>query len=374
MQNDPVKRGVSQLTSTMAPVNSYNEWDPLEEVIVGRVDGAMVPAWDVIDAATIPPGAVETFTQAVGQRGQPYAPELVQAAQNCLAELIHILEAEGVTVRRPDPMNFAAPFRTPAWEVKNGFNAANPRDVFLVVGDEIIEAPMVDRGRYFETWPYRTLLKDYLRAGARWTAAPRPQLLDAQYDSTYRVPTGNEAMRYVITEFEPVFDAADFIRCGRDIFVQKSHVTNSLGITWLRRHLGETYRIHEIETCYRQAMHIDTSFMPLAPGKVLVNPEYVPIEKLPGILRSWDILECPPPVITPKNRQGYVSKWGCVNVLMLDEKRMLVEKAQEPLIQKLKTWGFEPIPCSFEDYYVFGGSFHCCTLDVRRKGTLQSYF
>ena len=26
-------------------VNAHNEWDPLEEVIVGIVDGAMIPPW-----------------------------------------------------------------------------------------------------------------------------------------------------------------------------------------------------------------------------------------------------------------------------------------------------------------------------------------
>ena len=30
--------------------------------------------------------------------------------------------------------------------------------------------------------------------------------------------------QFVTTEFEPCFDAADFIRAGRDIFVQRSHV------------------------------------------------------------------------------------------------------------------------------------------------------
>ena len=35
---------------------------------------------------------------------------------------------------------------------------------------------------------------------------------------------------------KPVFDAADFFRCGRDIFVTRSNVTNLMGIEWLRRH------------------------------------------------------------------------------------------------------------------------------------------
>ena len=61
-------------------------------------------------------------------------------------------------------------------------------------------------------------------------------------------------------------------------------------------------------------------------------------------------------------------------MLMLDEERVVVERRQEPLIEKLKEWGFKPIPCSFEAYYPFMGSFHCATLDVRRRGGLKSYF
>ncbi len=34
-------------------VNAHNEWDPLEEVIVGVVEGAMVPPWDTAVEATL---------------------------------------------------------------------------------------------------------------------------------------------------------------------------------------------------------------------------------------------------------------------------------------------------------------------------------
>lgn len=356
------------------PVNSYNEWDLLEEVIVGRVEGAILPSWDVVEKVAAPPGSWESIEQIIGEKGAPYSQELVEAAQRCLKEFIHILEAEGITVRRPDLLNHGAPYSTPAWQVQSGFSAANPRDVFLVIGNEIIEAPMTDRGRYFETWAYRSLLKEYFKAGARWTAAPKPQLLDAQFNWDYQIPAPDEEMRYIITEFEPTFDAADFVRCGRDLFAIKSHVINDLGITWLQRHLGDDYRIHQIETLYRHAMHIDTTLMPLAPGKILVNPEFLDLAKLPSLFRTWDVLIAPRPVYTSKNRQGIISKWGSMNVLMLDEKRVVVEKSQEPMIQALKSWDFEPIPCAFEDFYIFGGSFHCSTLDIRRRGELQSYF
>jgi glycine amidinotransferase len=234
----------------------------------------------------------------------------------------------------------------------------------LIIGDEIIETHTAWRSRYFELNAYRSLFKEYFTKGARWTSAPKPELRDDLYGQNFKVPAENEPIRYVINEFEPVFDA----------FVTKSNVTNSSGITWLRRHLGQKYNIHEIETRCRTPMHIDSTFMPLAPGKVLVNPEYLDLNKLPKILKSWDTLVAPEPEPNPGYLLSMCSKWISLNVLMLDEKRVVVEKSQQSLIKALKDWGFEPIPCSFMHYGLFGGSFHCASLDIRRTGTLQSYF
>jgi len=33
--------------SELPVVNSYNEWDTLEEVVVGVIDGATVPSWHI---------------------------------------------------------------------------------------------------------------------------------------------------------------------------------------------------------------------------------------------------------------------------------------------------------------------------------------
>ena len=70
--------------------------------------------------------------------------------------------------------------------------------------------------------------------GAKWTTAPKPQMSDDLYDFAY--PMSNIEDRYklaaegkfVTTEFEPCFDAADFTRAGRDIFVQRSQVRCAL--------------------------------------------------------------------------------------------------------------------------------------------------
>jgi glycine amidinotransferase len=59
---------------------------------------------------------------------------------------------------------------------------------------------------------------------------------------------------------------------------------------------------------------------------------------------------------------------------MLDEHRVIVEKQDELMIRALKDFGFQPILCNFRNFNTFGGSFHCATLDIRRRGELQSYF
>jgi len=53
---------------------------------------------------------------------------------------------------------------------------------------------------------------------------------------------------------------------------------------------------------------------------------------------------------------------------------VIVCREEQRLIRTLKAWGFSPIPCSFYDFETIGGDFHCASVDVRRRGLLQSYF
>jgi glycine amidinotransferase len=349
------------------PVSSYNEWDLLEEVIVGVVDGAAFPPYHIAVEAPLPDNQRATFRQ---HAGQPFPAEQIALAKQELAEFVHVLEGEGVRVRRPVPSDQLHEYGGPGW-TSTGLYDAMPRDVLLVIGDEIIECPLAWRSRHYGTAAFKPLLKEYFKQGARWTSAPSPELKDELYDYEWSEPHDGDPARFVITEFEPTFDAADFIRCGRDIIGQKSNVTNEFGIEWLRRHLGDTYRLHVFEFNDSHPMHIDATLVPLAPGKLLINPERVP--EVPKIFRGWDVFHAPQPVIPDDHTLYMTSKWINMNILSLDEKRIVVERQDEPMIAALKSWGFTPVPCSFRNFNTFGGSFHCATLDVRRRGKLESY-
>lgn len=356
-------------------VNSHNEWDALQEVIVGRVEGATVPQFEAgvkVDASP----RYWQFFQELG--GQSFPEDLVTAAAKELNEFCSVLEAEGVTVRRPDITNFSQPYKTPDFE-SSGMYATMPRDILIVVGNEIIEAPMAWRSRFFEYRAYRSLIKDYFRQGAKWTTAPKPSMSDDLYDFEFAAqsPEEQEALvaqgHYVTTEFEPCFDAADIVRFGRDLFIQRSHVTNQMGIEWLRRHLGTEYRVHLIKFKDLNPMHIDASLVPLKPGLALINPNRPPVESRLFQEAGWDLVEAAFPTTPNTWNLPIASKWISMNLLSIDTERIIVERQEEPTQKLLKDLGFKVIPVDFRHVYSFGGSFHCTTCDIRRDGQLESY-
>lgn len=59
-------------------VNSHTEWDPLEEVIVGRVDDATIPEWHVSGKAVWP---AKHWDMYKNRAGQSFPKELVQKGE-----------------------------------------------------------------------------------------------------------------------------------------------------------------------------------------------------------------------------------------------------------------------------------------------------
>jgi len=353
-------------------INAHNEWDPLEEVIVGIVDGATIPPWETATPAVVHHEHLLEFYRLNG--GRPWPQEMLDAAQKDIDEFVHILEAEGVIVRRPSLYETRKSFSTPDFECQSSCGALMPRDVLVVIGDQIIEAPMGWRSRYHENHAYKKLCKEYFQQGARWVSAPRPQLGRASYEQDFAPPHENEPMHTVLTEFEPLFDAADLIKCGTDIFIAQSSTCNRSGIDWLERHLGDLYTVHEVEVFDTHPIHIDATFYPLAPGKLLINPER--IKNVPEIFEQsgWDILVCPEPNMPDSQPMYTCSKWLNMNVLLLDEERVIVSKGEDDLIKAFIKWGFKPIECNFYNFESIAGGLHCASLDIRRRGELQSYF
>ena len=69
---------------------------------------------------------------------------------------------------------------------------------------------------------------------------------------------------------EPTFDAADIIRCGRDVFVLHGQTCNLAGFDWIERQLRRRgLRAHLLHMPnILNPSHIDASILPLRPGLV----------------------------------------------------------------------------------------------------------
>ena len=144
------------------------------------------------------------------------------------------------------------------------------------------------RCRYFEYLAYWPLMKQYFDEDPEflWTQAPRPRLTDASYKHNYYdekitleerlVRTANKD--FVTTEVEPMWDAADLMRMGKDIFIQHGLTTNRTAMEWFQRYYPE-YRIHAMNfPGDPYPIHIDATFVPLRPGLIINNPHRHPAE------------------------------------------------------------------------------------------------
>jgi len=366
--------------ATKTVVNSWNEWDPLKHVIVGRADDCHIPPEEPALDAKVPEDS--DMRGQWGRRPQ----ETIDRANELLDTFAALLEKRGVRVDRPTPIDHSEPVTTPDFRTGSQFGCMPPRDVLLTVGSEMLEATMSYRCRWFEYLNYRPLMQRYFDEDPnfRHASAPKPRLTDADYHPDYlsdkigvekRLKWAAEKF-FVTTEEEPLFDAADVLRFGRDLVVQHGFTTNLKGIEWLRRHYRD-HRVHAVNfPGDPYPIHIDATFTPLRPGLILNNPQ----RRLPDAQREmfarngWEIVDAAQPAHNAPPPLCYSSTWLSMNVLVLDPKTVCVEASEVYQMEQMDKLGLEVVPVELRDAYAFGGGLHCCTADVYREGTCEDYF
>lgn len=358
----------SRVTATgVKAVNSWDEFSTLREVIVGDATHSRMPAQTDPSAwlncyPELPRSELERF-----QSGH-FPQRVIEETNEDLADLVTTLRDMGIVVHQPSPVDTEQEYGGLGWR-SQGRTSYCPRDLTLVIGSTIIEVPSPVRARYFEIFGMRELFQDYMLRGAQWLAAPRPQLRDELF------PT-DAADSPVLGEAEPVFEAANVLRLGRDVFYQVSRSGNELGLLWLHstlQLLGDI-RVHPLRGLY-QGTHIDSTICFLRPGLVMLNPERIRPDTIPAPLRGWDVIWCPPieepaPPVLPHTLS---TPWVGMNLLMVNPQMAVVDRNQTNLMRLLEAKGITVVPRRLRHSRVLGGGFHCVTLDTVRDGGPESY-
>jgi len=379
-------------------VNAWNEWDPLKRLILGRPEGTQVSAWEPGIYSHQPEGGFPH-----GAYGM-YPQDDVDEANEQMDYLVKVLEERGIIVDRVTVHpSYLRPTGngTPDWTLPGMRGTNCPRDLFMTVGNEIMEAAGALRCRWFEHVNLRPIFERYFREDPEclWTAAPKPLMSDESYDREwfydyYEVWTDKErrehmeASSFALTDKEPMWDAACCMRMGRDIVFYHSAMMNNAGVEWLRRYFRQKgIRIHEVQfdttSDVYYAYHIDVIICPIRPGLLMHNPARPFLT--PGAAEffrknDWEVVEA---VGATHLYDAVLDSFGqprkglnsiFMNTLSIGPNTMLVEAHETKYMEQLDKLGIEVIPIPYDKVVPFGGSLHCTTVDVYREGTLEDYF
>jgi N-dimethylarginine dimethylaminohydrolase len=302
---------------------TVNEWDPLQDIVVGSATHANWPTSDPVFAEE---GQKTTWTETPVPQG-PVPQFIVDQANRELDTLSETLLRYGATVHRPRTMNFV--------EEKGLYNYC-PRDRLLVWKDTVVDVNMMYPCRNQE-------IKNYYR-------------LLAEARNILTMPR-NSGM---------IMDAANVCRLGDTWLFLESASGNRAAYEWLCEKFPEV----KIELCsFYAGIHIDSTIVPLREGLVMLNASRVNKDNCPRAFDYWEKIWVTDDMIVPQDfyQYPYASKWIAMNMLALDPETVILDAAQSQLITVLKRHGIDSIPLTLSHSRTLGGGFHCVTLDIRRQ-------
>ena len=304
-------------------INSCNEWDPLEAIVVGSATNAN---WPMTDPVFAEEARTSLWTKTPAPSG-PVPQFIIDEANRELDILSETIVRYGATVYRPRPMDFV--------ERKGMYNYC-PRDRLLIAGDTVLDCNMMYPCRNQEIENYYRLIAD----ARNIFTMPRDQGM--------------------------VLDAANICRLGDTWLFLESASGNRAAYDWLCR----KFRDITIELVnFYSGVHIDSTITPLREGLVLLNANRVSEQNCPKAFKDWEKIYVTEDQIVAQDfyQYPYASKWIAMNMLALDPETVIIDAAQTQLITILKSKGIDSIPLTLSHSRTLGGGFHCVTLDTRRK-------
>ena len=301
-------------------INSCNEWDRLEKIVVGSATNANWPTDDPVFAeekhkttwteTPVPSGAVPDW--------------IIEEANEDLESLADTLTKLGVEVLRPGDMDFVA---------QGGMYNYCPRDRLLVYGSTVVDTAMM--------YPCR----------------------DMEVRALDFVVTNADTVLTMPRDRGMILDAANLLRLGDSLLFLESASGNRLAYDWLRENLTEN-----IELCnFYSGVHIDSTIVALREGLVLLNASRVNEETCPRVFRDWERIYVEDVVAQGFYQYPYASKWIAMNMLSVDPTTVICDRHQTELIRLLEKRQFTVIPLELRHSRTLGGGFHCVTLDLVRN-------
>lgn len=347
----------------MSKVSSYTSWQPLEEVIVGR---------------TYTP---EYFDFIEDTKVRDQLQQILAETIEDLDNLQKTIETYGAIVRRP---NLRSKDEIQWLQLKDKgapIPPLTPRDWQITLGDKLLRVLPVDE--------LNEVCNDY------GSSVVNPH-------DGYVGPQGET--------FDPECilngaSASCIVRVGTDVFFDNSDHLQPQQSRWIQDNLLDSrYTFHEAIT----DGHGDAVFAILKPG-VLLSSKWDDQLDLTGDFPGWDVCKIWDSSIWAAMEVGkfkeenfngawyvqgqtptreftnfvdtYLKKWVGfvsdtvfdVNCLVLDEENVVFSAYNKQVFDYCKKHKINPIISELRHSYFWDGGVSCCTQDIRRKGSLETY-
>ena len=329
---------------------NWNEWDPLKEVIVGKV-------YNPDDM---------NFIEDIDFRNN--IQRILAESEEDFIILTQILQSYGVKVHRPD-CKFTGKFLYPA---------VCPRDMHVVYGEQTFGTIGGDPNRYYESSYFEDIV---LGLGLPFEKMPRPNLPD------YYLP-------YRENKEKILYHAANILKCGDALLYTKPWNTQKdypltrqfgrgtyKGLQWLQDRIDANWI--EIE----ESGHADGKIALIKPGLLLCWR----LSDIPKELEDWDSIVVPKIPLPEQFWQGslqpmrknkvnsWLNSWighvdetvFDINVISISPEVVLTNGYNKEVAAQLKRYGVEMVPFNFRNRFFWDGGLHCVTLDLVRDSNTE---
>jgi N-dimethylarginine dimethylaminohydrolase len=316
-------------------IGVFNEWGRLREAALGQVD-------DLIDPEYIPAlvwvseEGKKGLREKAGIRSVEGFPEEARKMKVTIDTLQRVLEEHGVVVHRTGPVPEGFEEETTYLKhVQKGNYSIGGADFFRVIGTRVIllnSFHLPFRRSYI--WCVRRMLEPLLEnSNATYLSTPPP------------------SPHY--TRDELYLENGDIMIDGHNVYVGMSgNATTAKGVAWLRRLLGNEYKVHTIRL-QPDLFHIDWLMSLNRPGLLTYCPEAL-LDPLPDPLAKWDKIAVRPDEVAGANN------------LSIDENTIVVPEHLTRICDEYDRRGMKVITIPALETIDYGSGPRCLTAILRR--------
>lgn len=398
------------MTYRVNHVNSWNGWDPLQQVILGNVynpsffeDIADIKLRDLLQQILY---ETQEDLQGIKDTLEQLDVEVVQVPENSTG--LHELHEDNTFDNVMDIYESSA--RDSFFN--RGFvkPLISPRDEFLVLGNRMLASTVLNDQLQRQNIINPRVVDNYLgtdpdklgplRVSEDYAKQRFDNYVPQWQDPNFR-SDDEQYLKFLKHTYQ--FWAPTITRVGDTLVVDQEEVVN------LSNWLMEKYPQYK-QSVVAIGGHNDATYCIPKPGHIICSP-WESEDTFKDTFPGWDVLriENPgtwqeafldwedakwkthgrwwdPTAVNNPELVDFVEQWLYnwvgfseetvfeVNMLSVDENTILSLNYQEQVHNKLKSINIEPIYCRFRHRWFWDSGLHCMTVDTLRQGNMQNYF